>query len=96
MGRKEKGRQYKWIIVAALFIIYFSSVLINQQVHLNQVEMDQIAADSRLELAKRENEERLKERELLNDVSYLEKVAREELGMVKAGEIHYSLVRKDR
>ncbi|MBO6178775.1 MAG: septum formation initiator family protein [Selenomonadaceae bacterium] len=96
MGRKEKGRQYKWIIVAALFIIYFSSVLINQQVHLNQVEMDQIAADSRLELAKRENEELLKERELLNDVNYLEKVAREELGMVKAGEIPYSLVRKDR
>ena len=96
MGRKEKGRQYKWIIVAALFIIYFSSVLINQQVHLNQVERDQIAADSRLELAKRENAELLKERDLLNDINYVEKIAREELGMVKAGEIPYSLVRKDR
>ena len=94
MSRKGKGRQYKWILVAALFIIYFSSVLINQQVHLNQVERDQIAADSRLELAKRENAELLKERDLLNDINYVEKIAREELGMVKAGEIPYSLVRK--
>ncbi len=94
MKRKENKKQYRWYIVVALFVVYFSSVLISQQFHLNQVEEDQIAADSRLELAKREHEELLKERELLDDRDYLEKIAREELGMVKAGEIPYSLVRK--
>ena len=96
MKRKEKGRQYKWIIVVVLFALYFSSVLINQQMHLNQVKKDQVVADSRLELAKREHEELLKERDLLNDPDYLERIAREELGMVKAGEIPYSLVKKNR
>jgi len=96
MRRKEKKKQYRWYIVIALFVIYFSSVLISQQFHLNQVEEDQLAADSRLELAKREQEALLKERELLEDRDYLEKVAREELGMVKAGEIPYSLVKKNR
>ena len=97
MKRKEqKSKQYRWYIVITLFVVYFSSVLISQQFHLNQVADDQIAADTRLELAKREHEELLKERELLDDRDYLEKVAREELGMVKAGEVPYSLVKKNR
>lgn len=96
MKRKEKTKQYRWYIVIALFVVYFASVLISQQFHLNQVSEDQVAADTRLELAKREHEELLNERKLLDDRDYLEKIAREELGMVKAGEIPYSLVRKDR
>ena len=96
MKRKGKKGQYKWYLVIALFVIYFSSILISQQFHLNQVEDDQIAADKRRELARREQEELLKERELLDDREYLEKIAREELGMVKAGEIPYSLVKKNK
>lgn len=96
MQRKEKKKQYRWYIVIALFVIYFSSVLVSQQFHLNQVEADQIEANSRLELAKREQKELLKERELLEDRDYLEKIAREELGMVKAGEIPYSLVKRNK
>jgi len=97
MKRKEKkNKQYRWYIVVALFVVYFSSVLISQQFHLNQVADDQIAADTRLELAKREHEELLKERAFLDNRDYIEKIAREELGMVKTGEIPYSLVKKNR
>lgn len=90
------GKSYRWYFVVAVFVVYFSSVLISQQVHLNQVEENQILADIRLDVAKREHEELLKQRELLENREYLEKIAREELGMVRAGEIPYSLTRKDR
>ncbi len=97
MGKSEKKRGFNWFVpILALIVLYFSSILISQQLYLNQVSRDQAASDARLQAARQENEALLQEKEKLNDADYIERVAREELGMTKAGEIPYSMVKKDR
>ena len=97
MGKSEKKRGFNWFVpILALIVLYFSSILISQQLYLNQVSRDQAASDARLQAARQENEALLQEKEKLNDTDYIERVAREELGMTKAGEIPYSMVKKDR
>ena len=97
MGKSEKKRGFNWFVLAlALIVLYFSSILISQQLYLNQVGRDQAASDARLQAALQENEALLREKEKLNDVDYIERVAREELGMTREGEIPYSTVRRER
>lgn len=92
---KNKKRGFDWLMaVAIIIVIYFSSMLISQQVHLNQVGREQEAAEKRLLTAQEANEALKKERDELNDAAYIEKVAREELGMTKQGEIPYSSAKK--
>ncbi len=97
MGKSEKKRGFNWFVLAlALIVLYFSSILISQQFYLNQVGRDQAASDARLQAALQEKEALLREKEKLNDVDYIERVAREELGMTREGEIPYSTVRRER
>jgi len=97
MGKNEKKRGFNWFVpILVVIVLYFSSILISQQLYLNQVSRDQAASDVRLQAARQENEALLREREKLNDNDYIERVAREELGMTKAGEIPYSLVKKEK
>ena len=96
MGKVEKKREFNWFLpIVALIVLYFSSVLISQQFHLNQVSRDQASANVRLQMAQQENEALRQERDRLNDAAYVERVAREELGMTRAGEIPYSPVKKE-
>jgi len=95
--REKKGnrRNFRWFwLLLAVIIVYFSSVLISQQMHLNQVGQSQLAAERRLDLAQRENERLKQEIAALNDLSYIERIAREELGLTKHGELPYSVGRK--
>ncbi len=99
MGKleKRKKREYGWFLpIVIIVVLYFSSVLISQQFHLNQVGRDQVSADARLQEAQKLNDALREERENLNDPEYIERIAREELGMTKPGEIPYSTVKKDR
>lgn len=99
MGRRAKGKKrgFNWFLpVVIIVLLYFSSVLISQQFHLNQVNRDQASADARLQEAQKLNDALRKERDQLQDPEYIERVAREELGMTRPGEIPYSMVKKDR
>ena len=88
--KKAKGKWFSWFAVALFLVVaYFSSVLISQQVHLNQVARDQEMAEARLAAAKREHAALEKERDDLVNREYIEKIAREELGMTKQGELPY-------
>lgn len=92
---KEKKGGFNWFpLVVAAIVIYFSTVLVSQQVRLNQVERDQAASDYRLELAKQENEALQREKERLSDPEQIERIAREELGMTKQGEIPYTTIKQ--
>ena len=92
---KAKKRGFDWLLAAAIIVVlYFSSMLVSQQVHLNQVGREQEVADKRLQTAAEVNEALKKERDELNDLGHIEKVAREELGMTKEGEIPYSSAKK--
>ena len=74
-----------------IFIIgYFAFTLVSQQVHLQQVAEDQALADARLAAAREENEALKQEKANLEDLSYIEKIAREELGMTRHGELPYT------
>ena len=94
--RRASGRKwFSWFYVTvAVVLVYFSSVLLSQQSHLNQVARSQAVADKRLEAAQQENERLKREMAALNDNSQIERLAREELGMTKQGELPYGSVRR--
>ncbi len=83
-------KSFNWFAVVMLaMIVYFSTVLISQQVHLAHVSESQRIADKRLEKAKATNEKLRKELAELQDINNIEKLAREDLGLAKEGEMPY-------
>ena len=87
--RERRGVNWFALIMLAI-IVYFSSILISQQVYLSQAADDYAAAKARLEAAQKENAALKEETQQLNELGYIEKIAREELGMTRAGELPYS------
>lgn len=80
----------RFIIFAFVIMIgYLGCIIIKQEVYLSQVEEQTIIAEERLNKAKQINEELSREKDNLNKLEYVEKVAREELGMTKPGEVPY-------
>ena len=83
-------KSFNWFALIMLAMIaYFSTVLISQQVHLSHVSESQRIADKRLEKAKATNEKLRKELAELQDINNIEKLAREDLGLAKEGEMPY-------
>ena len=93
-GRKRKRRFDFFVPLMAIIIGYFAFVLVSQQVHLGQLAENQAAAEARLSAAQAENEELKQEKAALSDSAYIEKIAREELGMTRHGELPYTTARK--
>ena len=90
--RKRNGFNWFALVMFAM-IAYFSTVLISQQVHLAHVSESQRIADKRLEKAKATNEKLRKELAALQDINNIEKLAREDLGLAKEGEMPYQATR---
>ena len=85
-----RRKNFNWFaLVMFAMIVYFSTVLISQQVHLSHVSESQRIADKRLEKAKATNEKLRKELAELQDINNIEKLAREDLGLAKEGEMPY-------
>ena len=93
-GRKRKRRFDFFVPLMANIIGYFAFVLVSQQVHLGQLAENQAAAEARLSAAQEENEALKQEKAALSDPAYIEKIAREELGMTRHGELPYTTARK--
>ena len=90
----RKGNGFSWFaLVMFAMIAYFSTVLISQQVHLAHVSESQRIADKRLEKAKATNEKLRRELAALQDINNIEKLAREDLGLAKEGEMPYQATR---
>ena len=86
----QKQSGFNWFaLLMFVMIAYFSTVLISQQVNLAHVSESQRNADKRLEKAKATNEKLRKELADLQDPKTIERLAREEYGFVKAGEMPY-------
>ncbi len=90
--RKRSGFNWFALVMFAM-IAYFSTVLISQQVHLSHVSESQRIADKRLEKAKATNEKLRKELAELQDINNIERLAREDLGLAKDGEMPYQAAR---
>ena len=86
--RKRSG--FSWFALVMFAVIaYFSTVLVTQQVHLAHVNESQRIADKRLEKAKETNAKLRKELAELQDINNIERLAREDLGLTKEGEMPY-------
>ena len=83
-------RKVSWFrVVLVIIVAYFGYVGFNQQVNLNTIDREQESADSRLSEANQIHNELVVEKNKLNQADYIEKIAREELGLVKPGELPY-------
>ena len=91
MKARRERREINWFALIMLaIIVYFASILISQQVYLSQAADEYTSAKARLEAAEKENAALKEEARQLNELGYIEKIAREELGMTRAGELPYS------
>ncbi|MBP2655859.1 MAG: Septum formation initiator [Firmicutes bacterium] len=88
--RSSRTYRIKWFRMATLVIVgYCFYILTSQQLEFNAVSRETEATKARLEQLKQANNSLAEEKERLSTPAYLEKIAREELGMVKPGEIPY-------
>ncbi len=95
MKKEKKG--FNWFVLFMFVVVaYFGIILTSQQVHLSHVSESQYMADKRLEAAKAENDKLRKQYEELQDVSNIERIAREDLGLAKEGELPYQTVTSNR
>ena len=94
-NRKTSGRRLDWFVVLMVGIVgYFSYMMVSQHFYLNSVNQDYDAAQQRLQSAQQENDALQQEKAQLNDPAYIEKIARDELGMTRQGEMPYIYSRK--
>lgn len=90
----RKRNSFNWFaLVMFAMIAYFLTVLASQQVHLSHVSESQRIADKRLEQAKATNDKLRKELAELQDINNIERIAREDLGLAKEGEMPYQATR---
>lgn len=80
----------KWFRVLILAIIgYGLYVCANQYVQYAAISCETEAARSHLEQLRQMNKSMIEEKQKLSTPAYVEKLAREELGLVKPGEVPY-------
>ena len=90
----QQRKGINWFFVLMFVVVaYFSTVLISQQVHLSHVSESKRIADKRLEAAKAENDKLHKQLDELKDLNNIERLAREDLGLAKDGEMPYQPAR---
>ncbi len=87
---KSKGkinfRKMMVVIVAAVVAVYFVYILISQQISISQKNREIENLREQVVSASEESERLSQEVENLNDPEYLERVAREKLGLVRPNE----------
>jgi cell division protein FtsL len=88
MQMKKRGLRFKNIFLF-VFIVYAVATIINQQLHIAELKTEEQAAAKKIEAVQKDNA-RLEE--MINNATspeYIERMAREQLGLVKAGERVY-------
>ncbi len=80
----------RFIICAFLVVIvYLGCLIIKQEWYLSEVRQETAITQERLNEAQNLNQKLKEEKSNLEKPEYVEKVAREELGMTKPGEVPY-------
>lgn len=93
--RRSKPKTPVWFfLILAIVVLYSSVTLFNQQMMLNSIDDDTAKAMERLKTAQNMNADLTGEKEALEDPAYLEKIAREDLGMTRQGELPYIYTHK--
>ena len=85
-----RRHKIKWFNVILFVVLgYFSYVCVQQQVEISKIHSEMKTTTVQLEQVNQHNEALREERERLSTPAYVEKLAREELGLVKPGEVPY-------
>ena len=91
MAQRRTPRRPRWFVITLLIILsYFGSIIVSQGLYLSHVHEDQVLATQRLMSARAENDRLRAEKDRLDELPYIEKLAREELGMTGVGELPYA------
>lgn len=93
--RKIDKKRLGLVIVVAFFAIYFVYIMIWQQVMISQKNKEIRALEEKINAASQQTEELKKELENIDDPEYLEKIARERLGLVRPNERIFVDANKD-
>lgn len=85
-----KKRKFKFkSLFLFIFMVYAAITIINQQLAISELKDSEQASLEKIEAVKRENDKLV---EMINNATspeYIERMAREQLGLVKAGERVY-------
>lgn len=81
------------IFVFCLLVLYFSGLFINQQLKVTSMDAQLSDLKEDIKIAENEKDKLLKEVELLHNPEYIEILARKELGLIKTGEVLFSVDR---
>lgn len=90
MVRMRGKSRLKWFrLMLVGMALYFGYVVMEQQSHLNEIAVQQAFAEQKLQEQQKIQMDLEEEKKKLHEPDYIEKIAREELGMVKKGELPY-------
>lgn len=90
----KKRNGFNWFaLIMFVVLAYFGTVLLSQQLHLSHVNENQRIADRRLAAAQAENDKLRKQYEELQNLDNIERLAREDLGLAREGELPYQPAR---
>ncbi|TYP50874.1 FtsB family cell division protein [Thermosediminibacter litoriperuensis] len=89
MGGKKRFKLGRIIFI--LFLVYFVYTFTVQQLKINDLRRQELELSQEMSRLVEERDRLKKEIELLNTESYIEKLARDQLGLVKPGEILYKI-----
>lgn len=85
---KKRKLRFKNIFIA-IFMVYAVITIINQQFAISELRQAEQEAMARIEAVKKENDKLAEMISNATSAEYIEKMAREQLGLVKAGERVY-------
>ncbi len=89
-GKRPVRYRVRWFRLAVLAVVGVCLyVLIGQQMEMNAVNREMEATRIRLEQLRQANQSLNEEKKRLSTPAHIEKVARDELGLVKPGEVPY-------
>ncbi|MDN5332195.1 MAG: cell division protein DivIC [Tepidanaerobacteraceae bacterium] len=89
MGAKKKIKIGRVLLL--IFLVYFVYTFTVQQFKINDLRRQELELSREMNRLSAEREKLKKEIELLNTESYIEELARDQLGLVKPGEILYKV-----
>lgn len=87
----QKKRRINLILLFLMsgLLVYFVITYIDQQEEINKIENEMKALQNKIEKEKELQEELLRQQDIIETDEFIEKIAREKLGMVKEGERIY-------
>lgn len=94
---KQSRKRFSWFRLICLLLVGYAAYLsIQQQLELNAIRKEKEAAQAQLLQLQQNNADLKEEAELLQQPKYVEKLAREQLGLTKPGEVLFMQGEKQR